>query len=148
MTEQYQTVNINLPGVRQVSNAELVVDESTTAVDPVFAPLISTTIQSSGGPLETIFTASVLSTALVGITFRVSLDGVPLFSRGTFGLTPTLPNTAAFDVIRAAAAGPHTISIDWAKIAGSAAGIVIAIAPVTASAFSGGSLVVKELFNG
>ncbi len=148
MTEQYQRVNINVPGVRQVSSADLTVDLATTAVDPIFAPLLTVPIITSGGPLEVSFSASVLSSAFVGVTFRVSVDGTPIFSRGSFGISPTIPASGSFDMVRPVVGGTHRVSVDWAKAAGSAGATVIAITPITTPALSGSSLVVKELFNG
>lgn len=149
MTEQYLNDTINVPGVRRVFPlTELAVDAATTAVEPVFATLpgMVQSIVTQGGPLEIIFSASVTSPGLVGVIFRVTIDGVPVISRGTIAVLG-IAGAVAFDITRSLAQGPHVVDVEWAKPAGTAPATLISVPAATLPGSFGASLLLKELAN-
>ncbi len=103
--------------VLQESGVELTADATTTAVQPIYSTLLSTSINliNPSGNLRIMATAAVNATTAVPVLFRIYIDGT-FYRATTVNVTGAIDN-ASIVIPRVATTGanPHTVSLRWAK---------------------------------
>jgi hypothetical protein len=119
-----------IPSFVQVVSVELEVDASTSLIDPIFATLLTLPITTIGGDLLIWFTVSAHSSANLIPEFRLLLDGGLLESTGMLFVNTQSNSAAVFRRVAGVAAGAHTITAEFAKAPGTAAGSLILVQPV------------------
>lgn len=145
MTSQYQNNTINSPGLREVfPETRLTVDVSTTAVDPVFTPIpVDQTIVTSGGLVEIGLYPVTTSDMQVPVVYRILVDGQVVFSRGAPAISG-FPIPAIIMFTTQLPAGEHLVQADFAKQAGSPAGITVSIPAATQPTSFSTNMIIAE----
>jgi hypothetical protein len=132
--------------VNQILSDELTVDATTTAVDPVFATLLSVPITTIGGDLLILFTIALGASNTANGEMRALLDGVRVRATSCVLLAPPFSNAAALSLhVTGVAPGAHLVTADWGKAPGTGAAVTLICSPVTLPNRHHASLVVAEI---
>lgn len=133
--------------VLQESGVELLVDATTTSVQPIFSTLLTAPINriEADSDLRILATAAINANGAVPVLFHIYLDGI--FVRATtINVTGAIDN-AAIVIPRVSPTGTisNTVELRWAKFNQPA--VTVNCLPVSSSGFFHASLSVQEISN-
>lgn len=130
-----------LNGAAILGSALLAVDSSTAAA--AFADLLTVAVVTTGNVLGINASFSASHDLLLGLArgqFRVLVDGMAIAGAGVAPPVLDAPESGAITIARVVAPGPHTVKLQWARVA--PGGTLLLIRPVTMPDDEHASLVV------
>lgn len=129
----------------QELGADLAADITTTANDPVFTNLLSIPITTTGNDLLLEAGIGFSATAFVLVEGQIWVDGAPVVGGDGVAFAPTGGGTiTAVKLRHPVAPGPHTVTLEFAKIPGSVPATVISVLAASSPARHFAYLRVKE----